>query len=290
LSNHHLYHMTDHHQQSTTWFESKYQLAPLLHLSTTWVGRSPSNTSNDSVSWPISENPQGENHWCSHSGRGVYLPRGLYRVGNTTRLESKISDSDHFRTTVSCHNQCNNKLSERFNATNIWRYDQSCKCFPPGKTTSRFWRSNIWSEHNRSPNEWTSRGLEYNSECEFELASDDLNLDQIVDSAVEWQQLQFLWVQNRMTWSNPQLNNFPLLNWKLSRVILSTLLGWKGGSPGHHRFSFNWGTRRGSSCCVEIKQRSHWLDYGWHQRTWPINSTTPYSSDQWGQTETRSIA
>jgi len=34
--------------------------------------------------------------------------------------------------------------------------------------------------------------LEYEPECKFELESNDFNLNQIVDSAVEWATTQFL--------------------------------------------------------------------------------------------------
>ena len=102
--------------------------------------------------------------------------------------------------------------------------------------------------------------IEYKSDREFELESDDFNLDQIIESTVEWvtNVTPILPLQEEQ----PTIDHVPSSELK---VLLSHLkyqyLGEKEAFPVINSI-LSYGTiRRGSSCGVEGKLRSHWLDW-----------------------------
>ena len=86
---------------------------------------------------------------------------------------------------------------------------------------------NLTSEHEES--------MEIDIESEFDLESEDLNLDQIIDSAVNW--------ASSPSVSNPKTEIPILPSNESSQTPQVRLPGWKRNPTSHHSIPSDWKTR-----------------------------------------------
>jgi len=126
--------------------------------------------------------------------------------------------------------------------------------------------------------------MEYESDNEYDLESDDFNLDQIIEFIVEWATNATLIIP--LQEEQPSIDHTPSSELKFFLVISSISTLVKRKLPRDNSVSSYGITRRGSSCCVERKLRGHWLDHDRYKGDQPIYCTTSESPNRRGQAKT----